>query len=242
MKTPMAIARAFVMAVAVAALVMLLASGPGTRLGLWPWQTGFELMRWAAYTGLAGAAGALVLTLLAAVPRWRERAWIPVLALCIALAAAAPPIILLQQAKGSPPIHDITTDTVDPPAFVTLAAVRAMAPNGARYRGAEVAAQQQKAYPDIKPLILKAPPPKAMQDAIDAARASGWDVVSSDTASGRLEATATTRWFGFQDDVVVRVRPEGSGSRVDVRSVSRVGVGDVGANAKRVREFLSRLH
>jgi uncharacterized protein (DUF1499 family) len=119
--------------------------------------------------------------------------------------------------------------------------VRALAPNGAGYRGAEVAAQQQKAYPDIKPLILGAPPQKAMQDAIDAARASGWEVVSSDTASGRLEATATTRWFGFQDDVVVRVRPEGSGSRVDVRSVSRVGVGDVGANAKRVREFLSRL-
>jgi uncharacterized protein (DUF1499 family) len=81
-----------------------------------------------------------------------------------------------------------------------------------------------------------------MQRAIDAARASGWEIVSSDTASGSLEATATTRWFGFKDDVIVRVRPEaGGGSRVDVRSASRVGESDLGANAKRIREFLSRL-
>jgi uncharacterized protein (DUF1499 family) len=81
-----------------------------------------------------------------------------------------------------------------------------------------------------------------MQKAIDAARALDWEIVASDAPAGRIEATATTMWFGFKDDIVVRVRPEaGGGSRVDVRSVSRVGQSDVGANAKRIREFIRRL-
>ena len=237
----MPVARALVMAIALAAFVMLISSGPGTRYGLWPWQTGLALLRWAAYTGLAGAVGALGLIVLLVVPRWRARAWIPVLALCIALAAAAPPLILLQQAKSVPPIHDISTDVFDPPQFVALAAERALAPNGAKYGGQEVAAQQQKAYPEIKSLIVKSAPAETVQHAIDAARKEGWEIVASDAPAGRIEATDTTTWFGFKDDIVVRVRPEGAGSRIDVRSVSRVGRSDIGANAKRVRGFLARL-
>ena len=234
-------ARLLVMAVAVAALAMLIASGPGTRLGIWPWETGLSLLKWATYSGLAAGAGAIVLILLLVVPRWRARSWVPVLALCIALIAAAPPIMLLEDARKLPYIHDITTDPFDPPAFVALLPERTKAPNGAAYGGMKVAAEQQKGYPDIKSLIVKTPPQDTVQRAIDAARALGWEVVSSDTASGRIEATATTPWFGFKDDVVVRIRPEGTGSRVDVRSVSRVGESDVGANAARVRKFLSRL-
>ena len=234
-------ARALVMAIAVAAFVMLISSGLGTRYGLWPWEAGIALLQWAAYTGLAGATGAIGLIVLLVVPEWRARPWIPILALCIALAAAAPPLILLQQAKSVPPIHDISTDVFDVPAFVALAAERARSANGAAYGGPQVAAQQQKAYPDIKSLILKAPPATVVQRAIDAARASGWEIVASDAPTGRIEATDTTRWFGFKDDIVVRVRPEGAGSRVDVRSVSRVGQSDIGANAKRIREFLARL-
>jgi uncharacterized protein (DUF1499 family) len=140
-----------------------------------------------------------------------------------------------------PPIHDISTDTFDPPQFVALAQLRAAAPNGLKYGGPAIAAQQQKGYPDIKSLILKEPPQKAMQSAIDAARSRGWEIVSSDAPTGRIEATDTTSWFGFKDDIVVRVRPEGSGSRIDVRSASRVGQSDIGANAQRVRGYLARL-
>src|SRR5260221_203993 len=118
----MPVARALVMAIALAAFVMLISSGPGTRYGLWPWETGLALLKWAAYTGICGAIGAVGLIVLLAVPKWRARPWIPVLALCIALAAAAPPIILLEQAKSVPPIHDISTDVFDPPGFVALAA------------------------------------------------------------------------------------------------------------------------
>ena len=237
----MRIARILTVALAVAALAMLLLSGPGTRAGWWEWPFGLSLLKYAVYVGAAAAIASLVLIVLLAVPQWRVRPWLPVVALCIALVAVAPPLILLGQAKAVPPIHDITTDTADPPAFVALLEVRNQSPNGAAYGGPAVAAQQQKAYADVKPLVIAAPPREAMQRALDAARAMGWEVRASDTASGHIEATATTTWFGFKDDVIVRIRPEGAGSRVDVRSVSRVGASDIGANARRIREFLSRL-
>lgn len=224
------------------ALAFLVASGPVTHANLWSWETGLRVYSWAAYAGLGAAGLGLVLTLLAAIPRWRHGAWMPVVALCAGVAAAAPPIILLKKAQALPNIHDITTDPFNPPGFVTLRGVRMTEPNGVDYGGVGVAAQQQKGYPDIKPAILKLAPGEAMQRAIDAARSLGWEVVASDSATGRLEATDTTTWFGFKDDIVVRVRAEPSGgSRVDVRSASRVGSSDVGANAARVREFLSRL-
>ena len=234
-------ARALVMAVCVAAFVMLISSGPGTRLGLWTWQTGFTLLKWAFYTGVAGAIAAVVLVLAALVPKWRRGAWVPLVALAFAVVAFLPPVLILEYAKGTANIHDVTTDYFDPPQFVALMPIRKESPNGFAYGGEKVAKVQQQAYPDIKSLIVKTPPAETMQNAIDAARSMGWQVVSSDAGSGRLEATDTTTWFGFKDDVVVRIRSEGTGSRVDVRSVSRLGEGDVGANAKRVRKFLAKL-
>jgi len=235
-------ARLVALCLGLLALVLLVASGPVTRANLWSWQTGLRIYSWAAYAGLGAAGLGLALSLAAAVPRWRDGAWMPVVALCAGVAAAAPPIILLKRAEALPPIHDITTDPFSPPGFVTLRGVRMTAPNGVDYGGIGVAAQQQKGYPDIKPAILKLAPGEAMQRAIDAARSLGWEVVATDSATGRLEATDTTTWFGFKDDIVVRIRAEPSGgSRVDVRSASRVGQSDVGANAARVREFLSRL-
>jgi len=234
--------RIVALVVGVAALAMLLASGPVTRAGIWPWQAGLRVFTWAAYAGLAAAGLGLVLALAAAVPRWRAGAWMPLAALILGIVAAAPPILLLEKAKALPPIHDITTDPFDPPNFVALLPLRMAMPNGSNYGGVAVAAKQQQGYPDIKSLIVKASPAEAVQHAIDAARACGWDIAASDARTGRIEATDTTAWFGFKDDIVVRVRPEPSGgSRVDVRSASRVGVSDVGANAARVREFLSRL-
>ena len=234
--------RLFALGLGVLALAFLLASGPVTRANLWPWQTGLRLFSWAAYAGLAAAGLGLVLALLAAVPRWRAGAWMAVAALCAGVVAAAPPIILLKRAEALPPIHDITTDAFNPPLFVALRGTRMASSSGVDYGGIGVAAQQQKGYPDIKPAILKLAPSEAMQRAIDAARACGWEIIASDSPTGRLEATDTTAWFGFKDDIVVRIRAEPSGgSRVDVRSASRVGVSDVGANAARVREFLSRL-
>src|SRR5207245_2074399 len=111
----------------------------------------------------------------------------------------------------------------------------------AAYGGPAVAAQQHRAYPDLRPVTLPEPPPRAFERALAVARAQGWEIVESSPAEGRIEATDTTRWFGFKDDVVVRVRPEGAGSRVDVRSLSRVGRSDVGKNAARLRAYLRAL-
>lgn len=222
-------------AVSAAALGLLLAAGPGTRLGLWPYGTGFQMMRWAVYAGVAGAALALVALLLG------PRRGLAALALALGLGAAVAPWQVQRSAMGKPPIHDITTDTDDPPPFVAVVPLRRDAKNPVEYGGPEIAAQQRKAYPDIAPLSLPVPPAQAFERAERAARAQGWEIVAAVPAEGRIEATDTTRWFGFKDDVVIRVRPEGAGSRVDVRSVSRVGRGDVGANARRIRAFLEAL-
>jgi len=144
-------------------------------------------------------------------------------------------------ARNKPPIHDITTDTADPPPFVAIVPLRRDARNPVEYGGPAVAAQQREAYPDIAPLSLPVPPAQAFERAERAARGQGWEIVAAVPAEGRIEATDTTRWFGFKDDVVIRVRPEGAGSRVDVRSVSRVGRGDVGTNARRIGQFLDAL-
>ena len=234
-------ARIATLIAALAALAMLCASGPGTRADWWGWSFGITLMRFAFYVGAAAAVASLILVALMAVPKWRAGPWLPVASLCIALAAIAPPLIAFSRAKAVPPIHDISTDTVDPPSFVTLLEARNKSPNGSAYGGPAVAEQQRKAYADIKPLDLALPPREALQKAIDAARAMKWEVAGSDAAAGRIEATDTTAWFGFRDDVVIRVRPNGAGSRIDVRSVSRVGRSDIGANAARVREYLAKL-
>jgi uncharacterized protein (DUF1499 family) len=237
MKNP----RVITMLLAVIALAMVALAGPGSKYGWWTWETGFMVLRWGTYIGFVAVAAAAILVLMLALPRWRKRAWVPLAALIVALLAIAPPLILRNNAKQVPPIHDISTDTFDPPAFVALLPQRKQSANGADYGGPEIAAQQQKGYPDIKSLVVSAPPAQTVQQAIDAARSLGWDIAASDAPAGRIEATDTTAWFGFRDDVVIRVRPEGSGSRVDVRSVSRVGHSDLGANAARVRKFLAKL-
>ena len=141
-----------------------------------------------------------------------------------------------------PRIHDVTTDTDDPPLFDAVLPLRAGAKNAATYGGSDVAAMQRAAHSDIVPLDLTLTPAAAFAAALSAARAMGWALVAADSAAGRIEATATTPVFRFKDDVVVRVRPRHGGSRVDIRSVSRIGRGDRGKNASRIREFTARLH
>jgi hypothetical protein len=232
--------RRAILAAAVIAVLLLLLAGPGVRLGMWSFRLGFSLLRWGAYLGLAAAALALL-----QLSRRRTRAagpWPLVAALILGLVAVGVPWYWLRLAERVPPIHDITTDTKDPPAFVAILPLRAGAPNPATYGGAEVAAAQRQGYPDIGPVLLEASPPGlTYARAFAAARAAGWDIVAADSAAGRIEATATTGWFGFKDDVVIRVRPEGNGSRLDVRSVSRVGGSDVGTNARRIRAYLRRV-
>ncbi|WP_332675583.1 DUF1499 domain-containing protein [Aromatoleum sp.] len=224
---------------ALVAVALLFVSGSGTRFGLWAFPVGFRLLKWAAYLGLGAAAVALVGLV---VPKLRAgQGPRLVVSLALGLGVAAVPAYWLGAAGKLPPIHDISTDLADPPAFVAVLPARGPQSNPAEHAGAAVADAQRAAYPDIRPLILALPPVDAFALALRAARAMGWEIVAQDPAAGRIEATATTLWFGFRDDVVVRVTPADGGSRIDVRSLSRVGVGDVGANAKRIRTYLSRI-
>lgn len=223
----------------IVALVVLLVSGPGARLELWGFRTGFSMMRWAVYLGLAGAVLGVVSLL---VPALRRAGAVPAaIALVLGLAVAYVPWSGVQKARSVPPIHDITTDTAEPPAFVALLPARLAAPNGAEYAGEDIARQQREAYPDVQPMRLDAPPAQAFERALAAAEAMGWDIAEANAADGRIEATDTTFWYGFKDDVVVRVRADGAGSRIDVRSMSRLGGSDVGANAERIRRYLARI-
>jgi uncharacterized protein (DUF1499 family) len=140
---------------------------------------------------------------------------------------------------GVPMIHDITTDPNDPPAFVEAA--RAPENQAGVAYPPENEPLQRAAYTDLAPILVKVAPADAYAAAQRAATAVGWQVVRSDPAAGTVEATATSRLFLFVDDVVVRVRPEGDGSRIDLRSRSRVGKGDLGANAARIRAYRSEL-
>ena len=150
---------------------------------------------------------------------------------------ATPPLLLYWQSRGLPPIHDISTDSREPPPFVALEPMRRMAPNGLDYP-ADSARLQGSAYPDIRSFEIATPPTLTFERALRAAKAMHWQIVSVAPADGRIEATTRTAMFGFTDDIVIRVRATSTGSKVDVRSASRLGRSDLGANAKRIRAFL----
>ena len=217
------------------------AAGLGHRWAWWGFSHGFTILRWAAYIGLAGVGVSLIGCVLARPGGPRQGLKWALLGIAVGLMSAGVPWSQLRMAQSVPPIHDITTDTASPPQFAAVLRLREVAPNPSTYGGPAVAAQQKEAYPDLAPEILDAPPDAVFEHALSAARTLGWSIVAAVPREGRLEAMDTTFWFGFKDDVVVRVAAEGTGSRVDVRSVSRVGRSDVGANAKRIRAFLKEL-
>lgn len=222
--------------------VLLAGSAIGARAGLVPPLT--------AMLGLAIAGLAMLLAVVfaglglarsggTAGTASRPATWVALLA---GLAVTALNVSVIGGARGAPPIHDITTDTANPPAFVAIAPLRADAPNPADYSGPETAALQQQAFPDIAPLRTATPAAEVFARAREVVADSGWTLVEASEADGRIEATAETSWVRFKDDVVVRITADADGqTRVDVRSKSRMGRGDMGQNAKRVRGFLAAL-
>jgi len=227
--------------IAMAAAVAAMLAGLGTRWGWWDFRTGFAVLRWAAYGAIAAAALAL-LGLGLALKDSQRGVILAVLGIAIGLVTAYVPWHWRRTAERVPPIHDITTDLESPPPFEAILPLRAEASNPAVYGGDSIAAQQREGYPELEPLVLETSSAEVFHLALETARDMGWEVVDSDPNEGRIEATDTTFWFGFKDDIVVRVAEAAEGgTRVDVRSVSRVGRSDVGTNAARIDEFLERL-
>lgn len=138
-----------------------------------------------------------------------------------------------------PPLNDISTDTLDPPQFDAVAAIRPENANTLEYPGASAVERQADAFPDIAPINSSLSSEDAFSRSLELVSSYGWELVAEDASTGIIEAVATTPFFGFQDDVVIRVRTAASGSVVDIRSHSRLGRGDQGKNAKRVRAFIA---
>lgn len=217
------------------------ASGLGHRWGLWHFSTGFQIFKAASVIALLSVAVSMAGGLFALRDASRRKT------LCAALGVALGFIVAgflhahMQIARRVPKIHDITTDTRNPPAFQAVLPLRKGAKNPPAYEGARIARLQKKAYPDIKPLIFQTSKEEVFKRARDAAHAMGWHVVSSRPTEGRIEAYDTTFWYGFIDDIVIRITSSSGTTRLDIRSKSRVGIGDIGENARRIRGFLEKL-
>lgn len=235
----------------------------GARFGLFDWRLGLGtlIIQWGPRLLIGVLVLALVILLATVVkaPRqgWRS-ALIAVLIPALGLGYLAS---VRDKSADIPPIHDVSTRPDDPPAFSpTLLAQRAESPDTnpivsltvpvstlEKYQGPRFADMGDRtlgqiaaeAYPAVQPLVTPAAPDIAFAAAVAEARSQGWAIVTEDARTGTLNATATTFWFGFKDDVAVRVRPEGTGSVIDVRSTSRVGLSDLGANAARIESYLA---
>ncbi len=234
------LARMAFIAACVAALCVGV-SGPVYRFLGVELDVAISLFRYGFYVAAAAVALGLA-TVVPTRPGERRRGFLAaLLAVIIGVAAGASPLMWFLNARSVPRINDITTDTADPPALVQTLQLRHDAVTAATYNK-DFADQQRQGYPDIGPILLKnVAPAEAFKRVDKVAMAMGWDVVARAPGEGRLEAIESTRWFGFHDDIVVRIRADGSGSKVDIRSKSRVGRSDLGVNARRIRDFTARL-
>jgi uncharacterized protein (DUF1499 family) len=226
--------------IAATGLILLGLAGPAYRVGVLSLANAFTLLQWAAYAGVA----AVILGAIAAGLAYRRHSRVQMLvaapALLAGLIAVGVPFEFQRRARAVPPIHDISTDLENPPMFETIVPLRADAPNSLE-RSSEVTELQRKGYPDLAPVTLPVPLDQAFDRALTRAQEEGWQIATADKSTGRIEATDTTPWFGFKDDIVVRLTPWGAGTRVDLRSVSRIGRSDIGTNARRIRHYLDLL-
>jgi hypothetical protein len=219
----------------------LVVAGPGHKSGL----VGLGI----AFSALAvSALCAVMLTISGLAAAWmtlrrglRALGIASVVGALAGFAVTANNLFWFVRLSNAPAIHDITTDVRNPPVFVALAEERAAAPNRADYPGIETAEAQLTWYPDIGTLSFRAPFEEVFAAAEASAVAMEWEVVHTEQRDGRIEATERTAFFGFRDDVVIRVRQREGLTLVDVRSKSRVGVGDLGTNARRVRAYIEEL-
>ncbi|MFZ1103008.1 MAG: DUF1499 domain-containing protein [Hyphomicrobiaceae bacterium] len=228
--------------VAVSLALGLLALAPlGWRLGWWSY--GFALL---SIIPLAGAMAAIavavsLLTLALARAQLGRPTFVALLAvLAVGAGLVYLPLRYERQFRTFPPINDISTDTDNRPAFeAALAARAAEDADRSDTPDPELSELQRAGYPDIVPVRSALPAGEAFSKALAVAQAMrGWTIVVVDRDKGRIEASARTFWFGFTDDIVIRVTADGGGSRIDMRSASRIGGSDIGVNAARIRAYM----
>ncbi|WP_440455162.1 DUF1499 domain-containing protein [Psychrobacter sp. ASPA161_9] len=224
--------------VSLIAFLLVALPGPLYKFGLLDLGTAFTGFKFGVFAGIAAL---VLLGIQVLFKRDTVRLSSALTAVVLSAIAIIIPLSMMNTAKSVPPIHDISTDLINPPEFVAIAPLRADAPNPAAYDGIETAEQQRDAYPELQTLTYTQPKSELMEATEKAVNNLGWELVNNDASAGIIEATDTTTWFGFQDDVVIRVTDEGSERLVDIRSKSRVGGSDLGKNAERIRTFIEEF-
>ena len=213
----------------------------GSYIGLIPGHVGFRIYAFGLLLGLVGLLVGLVGLWHTRASRARPGRSRALGGVGIGLVLAGLVIVPLSSLTQVPPINDITTDPDDPPSFTRAGELEANRQRDLSYPGESFAGRQRAAYPDLEPIRLNAPREAVFRRAEAAAVGLGWEITYRDAKLGVIEATDTTEIFKFVDDIVIRIRFAGGRSIIDVRSKSRVGLGDLGANAARIRAFREKL-
>lgn len=209
----------------------------GSRLGFYDFRVGFEILKYSVFL----AAGVFLLGMVLSFAQRNSNAESAKASRIAAYICLIPLLGIGSQivtARSVPFIHNISTDVSDPPSFDKVVSLRGEGSNPLEYDAEKIGALQLEAYPDVKTLMVDASVEEAFSQALVVANDLGWELVNEDSATGIIEATETTALWAFKDDVVIRVKRIGTKTAIDLRSVSRVGQSDLGANAKRIKKFL----
>ena len=225
----------------ITALVLIPLGALGSRAGIWEFTIGFQLFQVSVVLALLSVVGGIPAVVVARRRAISRDLWATVGGMALAFAAVLFVGMQYLKALSVPPIHNISTNLEDPPEFIEVVALRGEDANPLALDAEAIGPQQRAAYPWVEPLILRTTPGEAFDRALDVLQSMRLEIVATHPDKGLIEATATTFWFGFKDDVAVRVQPYPQGAVIDVRSISRVGLSDVGANANRIRGILRRL-
>ena len=208
---------------------------------MWNHVLGFALFQLGGLLGLIGVGCGIAGIIVARRRSLGRDLWSVAAGMAASFAVVVFLGMQLLRAISAPPIYQVSTNAEDPPEFIEIVARRGQASNSLELDAATIGLIQEESYPWVEPLLVRATPTEAFAEALGVLEAMGLEVVAEHPELGLIEAVDTTFWFGFKDDVAVRVRKYPQGSVIDVRSASRVGISDVGTNAKRVKEILRRL-
>ncbi len=219
----------------ITAIVIAAISIAGYRLGWWRHPDAFIIFEWGAYVAIIALIISVYSTLKIRIQNQRRGQWLGIAGMALSLPVITATALFEYSATVYPRINDVSTDTQDPPSFWDV-------PMPMEYPGQRVADIQQAAYPDLKPLFLSIAQEKVFEQALLVVLDKGWQVIAKDPVEGRIEAVDTSLLFGFKDEVVLRIASsDNNGTLVDIRSRSRIGLIDRGANAKRIQDYLKTL-
>lgn len=224
----------------IAALAVL-----GYRFGIMNHQVALIVLVGGAAMGMMAVLSGIVsiLGIITAVDTKVSGLFLALTGLIVGLAVVTPVFLTVQAGYQVPRIHDITTDLQDPPQFTAVRNLRTAAHNPLdRKVPANLAKLQQAGYPNLAPLLIGKDASQVFEEAVALAKSRGWEIVDIATENGTIEATDTTKFMGFKDDVVIRVSEKEGKTIVDMRSVSRIGISDMGTNAARIKAFLDDLN